>query len=75
MSRLNFGMITLISKEVGAIDIRQFRPITVINVIHRIFAKVCASRIAPVMERLTHPVSMPFSKGDIFMMGCWHSTR
>jgi hypothetical protein len=75
MARLKFGVIKLIPKVVGAIDIHQFRPITVINVIQRIFAKVCASRIAPVMERLTHPVSMPFSKGDIFMMGCWCSTR
>jgi hypothetical protein len=55
MSRLNFGVITLIPKIVGAIDIRQFRPITVINVIQRIFSKVCALRLAPVMERLTHP--------------------
>jgi hypothetical protein len=46
MSRLNFGVITLIPKVVGATDIRQFRPITVINIIQRIFAKVCASRIA-----------------------------
>jgi hypothetical protein len=63
MSRLNFGVITLIPKVVGAMDIRQFRPITVINVIQRIFAKVCASRIAPVMERLTHPCQYAFLKG------------
>jgi hypothetical protein len=63
MSRLNFGVITLIPKVVGATDIRQFRPITVINVIQRIFAKVCASRIAPVMECLTHPCQYAFLKG------------
>jgi hypothetical protein len=63
MSCLNFGVITLIPKVVGAMDIRQFRPITVINVIQRIFAKVCASRIAPVMERLTHPCQYAFLKG------------
>ena len=55
MSRLNYGVITLIPKVVGATDIRQFRPITVINVILRIFSKVCASRFAPVVDRLTHP--------------------
>jgi hypothetical protein len=33
MSRLNYGVITLIPKVVGATDIRQFRLITVINVI------------------------------------------
>jgi hypothetical protein len=63
MSRLNFGVITLIPKIVGATDIRQFRPITVINVIQRIFLKVCASRLAPVMERLTHPGQFAFLKG------------
>ena len=32
LSRLNFGVITLIPTVVGATDVRQFRPITVINV-------------------------------------------
>ncbi|XP_071677031.1 uncharacterized protein [Lolium perenne] len=39
MGRLNYGVITLIPKVVGATDIRQFRPITVINVIQRLFSK------------------------------------
>ncbi|KAE8781819.1 Signal recognition particle 54 kDa protein, chloroplastic [Hordeum vulgare] len=39
MGRINFGIIALIPKVVGASDIRQFRPITVINVLARIFAK------------------------------------
>jgi hypothetical protein len=63
MSRLNYGVITLIPKIVEATDIRQFRPITVINVILRIFSKVCASRLAPLMERLTHPGQFAFLKG------------
>jgi hypothetical protein len=33
MSRLNYGVIMLIPKVVGATNICQFRPITVINVI------------------------------------------
>lgn len=32
-SRLNYGVVTLIPKVVGVTDIRQFRPITVLNVI------------------------------------------
>jgi hypothetical protein len=63
MSRLNFGVITLIPKVVGATDIRQFRPIMVINVVQRLFAKVCASRLAPVVARLTHPFQFAFLKG------------
>uniref|UniRef100_A0A453SAZ9 Reverse transcriptase domain-containing protein n=1 Tax=Aegilops tauschii subsp. strangulata TaxID=200361 RepID=A0A453SAZ9_AEGTS len=33
MARINYGVISLIPKVVGATDIRQFRPITVINVL------------------------------------------
>ncbi|KAE8784694.1 putative NOT transcription complex subunit VIP2 [Hordeum vulgare] len=39
MGRINFGVIALIPKVVGASDIRQFCPITVINALARIFAK------------------------------------
>ena len=63
ISRLNFGVVTLFPEIVGATDIRQFRPITVLNVIHRIFSKVCATRLTPVMERLTHPYQFTFLKG------------
>ena len=34
-----------------------------INVILRIFFKVCASRIAPILGRLTHPHQYAFLKG------------
>uniref|UniRef100_A0A452Y2A6 Reverse transcriptase domain-containing protein n=1 Tax=Aegilops tauschii subsp. strangulata TaxID=200361 RepID=A0A452Y2A6_AEGTS len=63
MARINFGVITLIPKVVGATDIRQFRPITVINVLERIFSKVCAIRLVPVAERMNHPLQTAFSKG------------
>ena len=56
MARINFGVITLIPKVVGATDIRQFRPITVINVLARILSKVCAIRLAVVAERMKHPL-------------------
>lgn len=36
MSRINFGVITLIPKVVGATDIGHFRPIMVIKVLERI---------------------------------------
>lgn len=63
LARLNYGVITLIPKVVGATDIRQFRPITVINVLERIFAKVCAVRLAPIAERIAHPFQSAFLKG------------
>ena len=55
MSRLNFGVVTVIPKIVGATDIQNFRLITVINVLQRIVSKVCATQFAPLVERLSHP--------------------
>ncbi|KAE8773845.1 retrotransposon unclassified [Hordeum vulgare] len=63
MGRLNYGVIALIPKVVGASDIRQFRPITMINVVARLFAKVCATRLSPVAERIAHPLQSAFLKG------------
>ena len=63
MARINFGVITLIPKVVGATNIRQFRPITVINVLERIFSKVCVSRLVPIAERMNHPLQTAFLKG------------
>ncbi|KAE8790032.1 hypothetical protein D1007_35712 [Hordeum vulgare] len=63
MGRINFGVISLIPKVVGASDIRQFRPITVINVLARIFAKVCATHLSLVVKRIAHPLQSAFLKG------------
>ncbi|KAE8808716.1 hypothetical protein D1007_14799 [Hordeum vulgare] len=63
MDMINYGVITLIPKLVGAAEIRQFRPITVINVLTRIFAKVCATRLSRVAERIAHPLQSAFLKG------------
>ena len=41
-------------------EIRQFRPITVINVIFRILAKGYAIRVAPIADRITHPDQSAF---------------
>ena len=69
ISRLNYGVVTLIPKVVGATDIRQFRPITVLNVIYRILSKVCAVGLAPVLERITHPYQFAFLKGQFIHDG------
>ena len=55
LGRLNYGIITLIPKVSGASDIRQFRPITVINVIFRILAKGYTNRVTLLADHITHP--------------------
>lgn len=69
LSRPNFGIISLIPKIPGASDIRQFRPIIVINVIFRILAKVHADRAAPLAERMTHPNQSAFIQGRFILDG------
>ncbi|KAE8813355.1 Signal recognition particle 54 kDa protein, chloroplastic [Hordeum vulgare] len=69
LSRLNFGIIFLTPKVPGASDIRQFRPITVINVIFRILAKGYTSRAALLAPRITHPNQKAFVKGHLILDG------
>ncbi|KAE8794136.1 retrotransposon unclassified [Hordeum vulgare] len=69
LSWVNFGIITLIPKVPGDSDIRQLRPIMVINVIFRIIAKGYASRAALLALRITHPYQMAFVKGRLVLDG------
>ncbi|KAE8803630.1 hypothetical protein D1007_20472 [Hordeum vulgare] len=69
LTRLNFGIITLIPKVPRDSDIRQFRPIMVINVIFGILAKGYASRVALLAPRITHPNLTAFSKGRLILDG------
>ena len=66
---LNYGIISLIPKVPGASDIRQFCPITVINVIFRILAKGYANRVAPSADRITHPDQSAFIQGRYILDG------
>jgi hypothetical protein len=47
IARLNVGIISLIPKVRDADDIKQFRPIALINVIFKFVAKTYAIRLAP----------------------------
>ena len=69
LGRLNYGIITLIPKVSGASDIRQFRPITVINVIFRILAKGYANSVTLLANSITHPNQSAFIQGR-FILDC-----
>jgi hypothetical protein len=51
VARLNYGIITLIFKVKGADNIRQFRSITLINVIFKFVAKAYMIRSHRVIDR------------------------
>src|SRR3954471_17736654 len=53
----------------GASDIRQFRPITVINVIFRILAKGYANRATLLADAITHPNQSTFIQGRFILDG------
>ena len=69
LGRFNYGIVTLIPKVPSVSDIRQFRPITVINVIFRILAKGYANRVTLLADRMTHPNQSAFIKGRYILDG------
>jgi hypothetical protein len=63
IARLNFGILTLIPKVQGADIVKQFCPITLINVIFNFIAKAYAIRLAPLVNRTIDRSQMAFIKG------------
>jgi mannosylglycoprotein endo-beta-mannosidase len=63
IARLNMGVLSLIPKVPGANDIRQFRPIALINVIFKFVAKAYAVRLSPIAHRTISPTQSAFIRG------------
>jgi hypothetical protein len=53
--RLNCAMITLIPKVEEAMEMKQFRPISLINCSFKIFSKVLTGRLGKISQRLISP--------------------
>jgi hypothetical protein len=49
---LNYGIITLLPKQKEATNIKQFRPICLLNVSFKIFSKVAYRRLTQVVDKL-----------------------
>ena len=57
------GLIYLIPKGEGVSDdIRQWRPITILNTVYKIFAKVLSLRLQPLLGELIHDSQTGFVK-------------
>jgi hypothetical protein len=69
ISRLNFGILSLIPKVAGATDIKQFRPIALINVIFKLVAKAYAVRLSPVDHKTIALSQTAFIKGRLIHDG------
>lgn len=55
LSRLNYGILTLIPKVKGATNIRQFRPICLLNVVYKIVTKTLTLRLNKIIDKLISP--------------------
>jgi hypothetical protein len=69
LKRLNYGMITLVPKIKEANNIRQYRPICLLNVDFKIFPKLLANRITPLEHGLISDSQSAFIKGRNILEG------
>jgi hypothetical protein len=69
ISRLNFGVLSLIPKENNADRITQFRPIALINVIFKIISKAFAMKLDPIAHWIISPNQSSFIKGRCILDG------
>jgi hypothetical protein len=74
ISRINFGVLTLIPKVPEADTIKQFRPIALINVIFKFVSKVYTIRFSPIAHRTIDRAGRPSSRAEASMRGFWLCT-
>jgi exonuclease III len=60
---LNATFIALIPKKVGAVDLKDFRPISLVGVVYKLIAKVLANRLKKVLGKITSLYQNAFVKG------------
>lgn len=69
MSRINYGIITLVPKGTDADTIQKYRPICLLQVLFKIFSKGMTLRLGPLMPKLIEPCQNAFIKGRNIMNG------
>jgi hypothetical protein len=69
LSRLNYGVIVLIPKTREVVNIKQFRPIYLLNVFYKLFTKILASRLMEVVDDIISENQTTFIKGRNILEG------
>ena len=69
VSRLNYGIITLLPKVADAEKIQQYRPICLLNCLYKWITKVLTLILEPVAEKLILPSETTFMKGRNTLTG------
>ncbi|XP_057958618.1 disease resistance protein SUMM2-like [Malania oleifera] len=73
LKRINHTIIALIPKSSHALTINDFGPISCCNVMHKVIAKIIATRIKPCLEEIVKPAQSTFVKhrsmvGNIYLV-------
>ncbi|XP_035545046.1 uncharacterized protein LOC109004849 [Juglans regia] len=66
---LNSTFIALIPKKAGAIEITDFRPISLVNGVYKIILKVLANRLSEVLGKIVTKPQIAFVKGAVLGKG------
>jgi hypothetical protein len=66
---LNFGIVILLPKWTGAVQIQQYRHICLLNISLKIFTKVLTNRLTSVAHRVIQPTQTAFLLGRNIMEG------
>jgi len=69
LRRLNYGVIILIPKVKPTINIKQFRPICLLNVIYKIITKVLTIRLIGVANKVISQYQIAFILGKNILEG------
>jgi hypothetical protein len=69
LSRLNYGLIVLIPKVNEVVQIKQFRPIYLLNVIYKLFTKVLSIRLMEVAGDMISESQTTFIRGRNILDG------
>lgn len=70
LKRLNFGVISLIPKSSDPTNIRQFRPICVLNECFKFISKVVTNRFSEVTSLVIWHTQTTFIPGRFILKGC-----
>ena len=62
VSRMNYGIITLLPKVKDASKIQQFRPICLLNCLYKLITKTLAINLEAVADKLIHNTQIAFMK-------------
>ena len=63
MKNLNSTFIVMVPKKVGAENLKDFRPISLVNYLYKLLAKVLANRLKRVMNCLVNKAPNAFVEG------------